>query len=581
MTVQFSSLRALCIGGLVLNLAVSAPDAAMAQTAADSALIEQQQRQIERRFEQQRAEQLRQLRQQAPLPTHELRPVVPKAQKIGECLEIQQIVLTGVTVFSVRELHQQIAPYQQRCLYLSDIKALLAALTQFYVAHGYVAARALLPQSLDTTDGVLRLHIVEGMLDTIKTNKNDLPRSGLDTPFAGQQGKPVNVFDLEQGLEQINRLRAYQAAMALEPGDRPASSNLVVDIRSQKRWRAHMGLDNGGSVATGEKQLEWSAGIDDGLGLYESVDVTMRHDGESNTPSTRSRQLTIRMSVPYGRWQGRYLGSYHSYRSLVRAFSQDFQTSGRTWSHTVELERSLIRTAHSQTAVSAKLTHKDTQNHLEGLLLRASSRTLSIAGFGVTHHQQNLFGGTLNVRAELEKGLKLFGALEDRQITASTPQAQFFKTTMDIEYSRWMRVFTKQLLWQSWFSGQWTSDTLYSSERLTLGGQYTVRGFDEESLSGDVGGTLRSEVIYPLKSQNAVFTKITGNWQAYAGIDTGWLRHDRQEAQERGHISGVALGLRSHGGLWFADVAYEQRLKAPDFLEDEGEIWRLRVGVNL
>lgn len=566
---------------LAAGLMLLLPAPALGQTAADSLIIEQQQRQIEQQFEQQRTGQLRQLRQQAPLPKRDVIPRKPDPDKTGECLDIERIKLTGMTVFSQQTLRSVIADYEQRCLFVGDIKALLTDMTQLYIKNGYVAARVFLQQPVDVLDGVLELVVAEGTLEGIETNRNHQPRGGADTPFVGLTGKPINLFALESSLEQINRLPSYQATMALKPGEQEGASTLVVDIASPKRWRAHVGIDNAGNTATGKKQMEWSAGIDDVFGLYESLDFTLRHDGERHTPSTLSRQFTVRASVPYGRWQGRYLGSHYEYRSRVEAVSQTFQTSGHVRSHTVELERLLHRTAGRQTAISLALTHKNTKNFLEGLFLRASSRKLSIAGVSLTHRQQNLWGGTFGARASFERGLKLFGAKADRSITRNTPQAQFLKAEVELDYGKSFKSFGETFIWQSRLNGQWTPDTLYGSERLNIGGQYTVRGFDEQSLSGDVGGYMRSDLIYPIAINNSQFTRITGKWQAYAGLDAGWLRRDNSEAYERGVLGGMALGMRSSGGLWFTDVSYERRLKAPAFLEEEGGIFRVRLGVKL
>ncbi len=43
---------------------------------------------------------------------------------------------------------------------------------------------------------------------------------------------------------------------------------------------------------------------------------------------------------------------------------------------------------------------------------------------------------------------------------------------------------------------QWSPDRLYGSERLTLGGESSVRGFKEQYLSGDNGGYWRNELGY-------------------------------------------------------------------------------------
>jgi hemolysin activation/secretion protein len=55
---------------------------------------------------------------------------------------------------------------------------------------------------------------------------------------------------------------------------------------------------------------------------------------------------------------------------------------------------------------------------------------------------------------------------------------------------------TRNAWWLTSAYGQWSPDRLYGSERLTLGGESSVRGFKEQYLSGDNGGYWRNELGY-------------------------------------------------------------------------------------
>lgn len=60
--------------------------------------------------------------------------------------------------------------------------------------------------------------IVEGFIESIEITDQGLPLS-LGNAFPGTLGRPLHLPDLEQGLDQLNRLRAYDLEMALLPGE--------------------------------------------------------------------------------------------------------------------------------------------------------------------------------------------------------------------------------------------------------------------------------------------------------------------------------------------------------------------------
>lgn len=79
--------------------------------------------------------------------------------------------------------------------------------------------------------------------------------------------------------------------------------------------------------------------------------------------------------------------------------------------------------------------------------------------------------------------------------------------------------FTKPFLWgtqpwqwQSSFSAQWNKTALIAQDRFSIGGRYTVRGFDGElTLSGEEGWLWRNELAWNLnRSGHSLYWAIDG-----------------------------------------------------------------------
>src|SRR5262249_3452892 len=108
----------------------------------------------------------------APLPPPLSRPTLPpvpplapeeRERLLGPWVFVQQILITGNTVFSEAELAAVTQDYVNRPVTSEDLEALRLALTRLYVNAGYVNSGAILPDQT-VTGGIIRLQIIEGAL---------------------------------------------------------------------------------------------------------------------------------------------------------------------------------------------------------------------------------------------------------------------------------------------------------------------------------------------------------------------------------------------------------------------------------
>ena len=200
------------------NAAVGASLDPTFDPARDEALREQQ-RQIQ--LEQQRLEQERLAREgarQAPPPTDLSSPQSAdetKGSDSGPCQNIAQIDLVGTTLINENERLRLVSPFLDRCLNATDINALLEAVGQWYFERGYISSRAYL-QPQDLTDGSLVVQVIEGSIEGI--DAVDLSHRNLRQAFPQAADGLLNLRDIEQGLDQVNRLSSKQSTMQLIPG---------------------------------------------------------------------------------------------------------------------------------------------------------------------------------------------------------------------------------------------------------------------------------------------------------------------------------------------------------------------------
>lgn len=119
----------------------------------------------------------------------------------------------------------------------------------------------------------------------------------------------------------------------------------------------------------------------------------------------------------------------------------------------------------------------------------------------------------------------------------------------------------EDLWWLTSVYGQWSPDRLYGSERLTIGGESSVRGFKEQYLSGDNGGYWRNELNYRL------FTlPLIGQVSSVVALDGGWLQKDNKDPWASGTLWGAAVGLSTTNRHYSSQFTVGTPLRYPDWL---------------
>lgn len=484
------------------------------------------------------------------------------SQARGQCFPIDDIAVKEATRLDDGASQRLVRPFRGRCLTADDLNELLRRLTQAYVDEGYVTTRAYLPQQ-DLSRGTLRVVIVEGQIEAIESEDGRLSSRELAMASPTGAGDTLNLRDLEQLIDQLNRLPSNQASMELLPGDAAGASRVQVANERQKPWRLSLSRDNDGSEETGEQQ--WRVGFewDSPLGLADQF--VARLGSDANAPSASgSDNHFFSYRLPYGYWNLSYSYADSDYRSLAEANGFTFTLEGRSERHRFQAERLLARDSLSKTSVNFELGRLSTRNYIDGSRIEVSSQQLSELGVGLNHGRR-VGRGFLNVDIGWEKGLTIFGAQMDRDPPPGAPEAQYDKGTLTLSYLRPFTLFQERLRFSSLLNAQWSNDVLFSPERLSLGGRHSVRGFREQTLSGDSGGYWRNQVTWqrPIDFARPLLTAL----DVSLAYDVGVIHRGEYNPELSGVLSGLALGLGLSGDRLEARLGIARSLERPDVFE--------------
>lgn len=539
----------------------------------------EQQRQILQQQEERRQEQLRQLRERAPAPGGEQKRPEAQADQSKVCVKVREINFEGAKLLDETTKALIRKPFAGTCMTMVDIVSVARVVTNWYISKGYVTTRAF-PPAQDLKSGRLLIKVIEGHTEDIDILTNGTMREKPSNAFPEIVGERLNIRDIEQGLDQINRLPTHDARIGILPGQKDGYSRIQVDDTASGLPITISTLDNYGSTSTGRLQLGNTIQLDDVLGLYDGWTFT-----HSTTEPFYEDRLTnsyaASLTVPYGYWSFLVSASHFDFETEIPSAAQDFASTGSTTSITAEIDRVLHRDQNSKTRLTGFMTYKDTRNFIEDVLIEIQSRKLNVAGVRLSHNTR-LWGGLADIALTGEAGAPAFGSLDDDNREKGAPKAEFRKLSANLSYYRPFKFYDQGFAWQMRAKAQWTPDDLFSTEQIGVGGLYSVRGFRDESLTGDVGAFMRNELSWtvPQFIASPELLKYIGGLKLFAALDTGWIQ-DGGAGEEHGSVTGVAAGVRLQGGMFFGEAAWERALEAPDFLKDEGNVFRAQAGLQV
>ncbi|WP_334546464.1 ShlB/FhaC/HecB family hemolysin secretion/activation protein [Rhizobium leguminosarum] len=487
---------------------------------------------------------------------------LPAGPGNGACFDITRVEIDGANLLSAQEIGKVTAPYGNRCVGLAEINAVLRDVTHLYIDHGYVTSRAYVPQQDIAKTRILRLLVVEGTLSDIYLNGQKVAGSGsLATAFPGLIGRVVNIRDIEQGLDQMNRLQANDAKSAMLPGPKDGTSILNIENRPGRPWHASLGNNNMGQESTGFSRSSASLGLDDLLDINDQWSFSYEHSGPDypwrNDGKGYGNSYSGSVSVPYGYSTVSLNGSWYQYESAVEGNFSSLETSGNSGQAGLGIDRVVLRDKDSITTVRSSLTYKQTNNFLLGNLIEVGSRRYTVGEIGISHSRR-MFGGIWVFDASYDKGLGLFDAVEPGDPGAGNADPRFSKFNATISVTQPFTLAGRQLELTSLLSGQYSPDNLLGAEQISLGSYSNVRGTRESVLFGNNGMFSHNEIVWRTKSNESgdAVAEVLGELRPYLGLDYGHVYSQKRFDMTGGDLASWTAGIRAVGGNISADLGY-------------------------
>ncbi|OOF48680.1 hemin-binding protein [Rodentibacter genomosp. 1] len=429
------------------------------------------------------------------------------------------------------------APKKNECLNEDRLNQLSQALTEAYLALGYIYNPF---QFEDDHSGKLTMRVTEGRISQLSSNSHRLNFSML---LPNSLGKPLNIKDLDQALDQANKMPGSKVSVDVLPA-KNGEIELAFVNEEKSRLTGYLGLDNFASKRSGRWQAKGGLNIDSPLGLSDSLYLNVSHSLKSYRHNF-NRSLSFFHTIPYGYWTLSSFGSFSAFKSNVPLQHHSVEQKGHTWQAALRGDYTFRRDSNSISNLYAQLERIKSKSYFQDSLILLQSPTLTTVQIGVNHLQ--LFSyGSLITDFSYERGLRRWNATLNQG--QDQPEGQFNRWRAELQFNAFYPIKSQTFHQSSRLIGQYSRNYLPAIKQEELLGRYAVRGINDFSQSAEKNIVLRNNFgwLYQYKQ-----------WQIepYLGVDIGMQKATSPDADSQ-KAFGYAVGLKTTHPAWYMQLEW-------------------------
>ncbi len=463
-----------------------------------------------------------------------------------------------------------LAHYAGQCVGKQGVDTIVKALSREILARGYITTRVLLPEQ-DLATGTLKLALIPGVIRHVRF-ADEILRGTWKTAFPTGDGEVLNLRDLEQGLEQMKRVSSQDVSMQIVPAGQPGESDVVLDVKRGKPWTVVASIDNSGTRATGKLQGNLSIGIDNPLGLNDVFNVGVSQDLEFGDKRLGSHGWNGFYSIPWGYWTATIAAYTNTYYQQIAGVNQTFVASGNSKTLDFKLARVLLRSQNDVFGGYVRLSRRFGESFIEDTEITQQRRNNTVIELGLTDRHffdGAQFDGTLAYR----QGVGGLGARDDILAAGGGPTYRYRMAVLDANLSVPFAIAKQPFRYVTSIHGQYTGNTLYYIDDLTIGSRYTVRGFDGETMLAAARGLYwRNELQMPIGQTGQAI---------YAGLDYGRVWGPQPVVLVGTQLAGAVIGVKGSVATRLGAYGYDLFAGTPVYKPSGFPTARVTIGFQL
>jgi hemolysin activation/secretion protein len=459
---------------------------------------------------------------------------------------LERIVITKNTVFDTPTLMALVADAHGKNTSLPELNQLAARITHHYRTHGYPLSRAMIP-SQSITLGVITIEVVEARYAKIELANSSRVHDGLLQATLKPLKVAANVKDdaLENVLLLLSDIPGIGVKGVFKPGPQDGTAELTVNITALPMVSANAATDNYGNAYTGQERLSGSVTVANPLYWGDTLTVNALSSGKGMNHWRLAYEGTVN-------GLGSRVGiSASSLNYVLGGAFTGLHASGSADTQSVWARHPVVRSQNLDLHLQAQLDGMQTHDRRADTIAQPDrdlrSVTLSLSGHA---HDPALGNVASTWKLAWTRGqLRLLDNPEQAGDQGSASPSSFSKWQLNLAH---LQRFSAQSALYMTYAGQRAQTRLDPSQKMSVGGPYTVRAYAMGAISGDSVDLITGEW------QQELGHLWGGQWQAVAFWDKARVTMDHEGTGENNtaSLSGAGIGLNWTGpGQWTARTA--------------------------
>lgn len=454
---------------------------------------------------------------------------------------VKMLKITGNTLFDTVTLHALVADAEGKMQRLADLDEVAAKITDYYHAHGYPFARAIIPAQT-IHDGVVEIRVIEARYGQVSLDNTSRVKDSLlqDALSPLKSGGDVAQLAMDHSLLLLSDIPGVLVDATLIPGEAVGTSDLLIDTTAGPSILGNAAVDNYGNKYTGRAR---AGGAVNFIDLLHSGDVLSLSGITSGSGMNYGRIAYDTMLDGRGTHLGGALSALHYILgdSLSSLDGHGTAQVGSLW-----LKQTLMRRRDANLYAQVQYDHKGLSDRLDVASIRddrhLDNETVSVFG------DARRIGGITSWSVGMTTGRVSFDDATAQLSDAATTQTQGGFSKWNASLSNLESLMPATALYVA-LSGQWATRDLDTAEKMTLGGPYTVRAYDMGIISGDTGYLGTAELRHDLG----------GPWQGVVFLDSAHVTVNQNPwvaGVNDATLNGAGLGINWAGQKQWGAKAY-------------------------
>ena len=420
-------------------------------------------------------------RQEEEPQTVEGRPEAPAVT-----LTLDHLEIPDSEVLSREELDAISSKYSGKTVAISDLYDAIDEINNLYAKKGYLTTRAILPpQKIE--NNTVKIMLIEGKVGQVIIDNNRYTKSAyIKRCIKVPEGVVPNINKIRRSIQRFNTTNKTILQIKMVAGEKPLTTDFyIVAVEPSNKRSVTTFADNSGSKNSGKYRYGLS---------YSDINLSGRCDILNLTALTSKNSQTgmVSYSTPIG-YNGNRISISHNtnHMRVSEGYMKDLDVRGKSNSDTLTFIKPTKATFNKRNEVTLEVQKQKSNTKILGndfVRDRENRFTIGYSSMVVKRNQIIYFkpAYTYNKHKNIDG-------------------ESFSGKRINID-SMWQKFQKKGDIMSLRVSAQKDLDEyIPSADQYYLGGQYSVRGYNENVVGGDAGVNVKFDYSFHTKTKGLNF----------------------------------------------------------------------------